>query len=594
MVYRAYCRVLLTVLPRPVSVALALIVATSLTEAATALVLMPLLGVVGLNVGSGGAGSITSSVLRMLNAVALPTTLPVVLTLYVLTVTAHASLSRWQTIALFRVEHGFNAVLRQRLYAAITHASWRKLAVSRVSAYAHLLTDEVNRVGTVTYQTLSLVASVLVTAIYVAIAARVSPVLTALVLAGGTVVLFLRRTTISRAARRGRQVSSVTQRLYVGAVEHVAALRTAKSYGAEQRHIDSMSAVVAEVASAEVDAVRLQAGSRWALDTGAACVFAATLYVGLVRFELTPASVLLLVYVVARTMPRISALQLSGEQIAQFLPSYDAIERAIAELPPDIAAGTRTASVGFDREIRMESVTLVHDRATASGLHTISLEIPFGAMVAIVGPSGGGKSTLADVLSGLLRADSGQMFVDDVALTDETRDAWKAQVSYVDQDTFLFHDTVRANLMWASPSASERDLRESLQMAAGEFVWQLPQGLETVLGDRGHRLSGGERQRLALARALLRRPRLLILDEATSALDPDNEERILDVINRLRGRMTIVMISHRHSALQTADRTYVMVRGRLVESDDCGTLTRSRAPAHAEHRETPSIPTSHS
>jgi len=509
----------------------------------------------------------------VLNALSLPATVPVVLATYVLTVAAHASLVRWQTIALFRVEHGFNAVLRQRLYTAITRASWRRLAVSRASAYAHLLTDETNRVGTVTYQTLSLVASLLVTAVYVAIAVRVSPVLTTLVLAGGAAVLFLRRTTMSRAARRGRHVSSVTQRLYVAAVEHVAALRAAKSYGAEQRHIDSMSAVVSEVASAEVDAVRLQAGSRWALETGAACVFAATLYVGLVRFALTPASVLLLVYVVARTLPRISALQLSCEQIAQFLPSYEAIERAIAQLPPDIGANTRQASIGFDRQIRLEGVTFVHEGAAATGLHDISLDIPFGSVVAIVGPSGGGKSTFADVLSGLLRADSGRIVVDDVAVTDETRDRWKAQVSYVDQDTFLFHDTVRANLLWARPSASDADLREALEMAAGEFVWRLPQGLETVVGDRGHRLSGGERQRLALARALLRRPRLLILDEATSALDPDNEGRILDAIDRLKRRMTIVMISHRPSALQAADRTYFMEQGRLVEFGDCGTLT---------------------
>jgi len=571
--YRAYARALVAALPRPVAATLALTVAASLIEGVTALMLMPVLAAVGMNVGAGGAASLIDGARRVLQAVALPANLPVFLGLYVLTVAVHASLVRWQTIALLRVEHRFNAILRQRLYAAVTRASWRQLAVSRASTYAHLLTDEVNRVGTVTYQSLSFVASFLVTLVYVAIAVRVSPALTVIVLAGGAAVLVWRRSTLARAAAHGYQVSSATQRLYVAAVEHVAALRTAKSYGAEDRHIDSMSAVVDEVASAEVDAVRRQAGSRRGLEIGAAVVFATTLYVGLVWFGLTPASVLILLYVVARTLPRLSALQLSCEHIAQFLPSYDAVQTAIAQLTPDIPAGIRPAAVSFNHRIRFENVTFAHEQATATGIHGINLEIPFGEVVAIVGPSGAGKSTFADVLSGLLRADSGRVLIDATPLSDQTRESWKAQIAYVDQETFLFHDTVRANLLWTRPTASDADLRKALDAAGADFVWRLPRGLATVVGDRGHRLSGGERQRLAFARALLRQPRLLILDEATSALDADSEGRLLDAVDRLKGQTTVVIISHRPAALRRAARVVIIERGRLVESDDCGTLT---------------------
>ena len=135
------------------------------------------------------------------------------------------------------------------------------------------------------------------------------------------------------------------------------------------------------------------------------------------------------------------------------------------------------------------------------------------------------------------------------------------------QETFLFNDTVRANLLWARPEATEENLRSALRMAAAErFVDKLPLGWDTLLGDRGVRLSGGERQRIALARAILRRPSLLVLDEATSSLDTENERLIQDAIEGLRGEVTILIIAHRLSTVRVADRIVVLREGRLVES----------------------------
>jgi ATP-binding cassette subfamily C protein len=146
----------------------------------------------------------------------------------------------------------------------------------------------------------------------------------------------------------------------------------------------------------------------------------------------------------------------------------------------------------------------------------------------------------------------------------------------VAQDTFLFHDTVRANLLWARPEATDEEVRQALRSAAAEaFVSELPKGIETILGDRGVRLSGGERQRLALARALLREPSLLILDEATSALDTENEKRIQSAIEELHGRITILVITHRLSTIRGADVIHVLERGCSVESGDWDTLVGS-------------------
>ena len=227
-------------------------------------------------------------------------------------------------------------------------------------------------------------------------------------------------------------------------------------------------------------------------------------------------------------------------------------------------------------------MTYRYPARTTPALADLNLTIEAGSTTAIVGVSGAGKSTLADLVLGLLRPDRGRVLIDDVALDPAHLPAWREQIGYVAQDTFLFHDTVRANMRWACPEATDADILEAFRQAAADrFVAALPQGLDTVLGDRGMRLSGGERQRLALARALLRKPSLLILDEATSALDSDNERLILQSIQALHGRVAIVIISHRLSTLRRRrSRATCLTTGACVESAaGSGLLAQPDQPA---------------
>jgi ATP-binding cassette subfamily C protein len=166
---------------------------------------------------------------------------------------------------------------------------------------------------------------------------------------------------------------------------------------------------------------------------------------------------------------------------------------------------------------------------------------------------------------------------------------WRRQVGYVGQETVLFHQSVRRNLLWAQPEATEAEMREALERASAEFVYELPGGLESVVGDRGVLLSSGQRQRIALARALLRRPALLILDEATNALDVENEARILDAIREAivesktgvgangvrREALTVLMIAHRASTVRRADRVYELEDGRIARAGTWEELSTS-------------------
>ena len=223
-------------------------------------------------------------------------------------------------------------------------------------------------------------------------------------------------------------------------------------------------------------------------------------------------------------------------------------------------------NIEFRHGIRVERVSFSYD-GKVPVINDLDLPIRAGQTTAIVGPSGAGKTTIADLLMGLIAPDQGRILIDETELVPERMKAWRKQIGYVPQDTFLFHDTLRTNLLWAKPEATEEEMNRALELAAAEeFVSGLPGRLDTILGDRGVLVSGGERQRIALARALLRKPTLLILDEATSSLDSENEKRIQNAIETLHGRMTILVISHRLSTIRGADIIHVVEGGRLVES----------------------------
>jgi ATP-binding cassette subfamily C protein len=219
------------------------------------------------------------------------------------------------------------------------------------------------------------------------------------------------------------------------------------------------------------------------------------------------------------------------------------------------------------RDVRLDAVSYAYPGGAVPAVQDLSFAMPAGRTTAFVGASGAGKSTLADLLIGLLRPATGHVLIDGRLLTDDGVSAWRQSIGYVPQESFLLHDTVRANLLWAKPDASDAEMWSALERAAAaDFLRSRRDGLDTIVGDRGVRVSGGERQRLALARALLTNPALLVLDEATSALDSVNEQQILSAVRGLAGEVTTVIVTHRLSAIRHADFIHVMEEGRIAES----------------------------
>ena len=216
-------------------------------------------------------------------------------------------------------------------------------------------------------------------------------------------------------------------------------------------------------------------------------------------------------------------------------------------------------------EIDLQNITFgYHDRLPV--IQNLSLHIPAGKTTAIVGSTGSGKSTLVKLLLRLYDIQSGSITLDGIELRDLELDDLRRAIGWVNQDVFLFHGTVLENIIYGSPSATLIEAIEAAKIAeAHEFIELLPQGYDTVVGERGQKLSGGQRQRLAIARAILKNPPILILDEATSAVDNETEAAIQRSLDRITQNRTTIAIAHRLSTIRNADRIYVMEQGKLVE-----------------------------
>ncbi|REL38574.1 ABC transporter ATP-binding protein [Rhodohalobacter sp. SW132] len=232
--------------------------------------------------------------------------------------------------------------------------------------------------------------------------------------------------------------------------------------------------------------------------------------------------------------------------------------------------------------ISFEDVSYAYNIDDGDVLKNIDLKIPVNQTVAFVGESGAGKSTLIDMLTLMLRPRLGEIYIDGVAGSDVERKSWRSQIGYVSQETVVFDDTVANNInLWKGDYENDPEVRERVCEAAEkayalDFINELPDGFDTVVGDRGVRLSGGQRQRLFIARELFKMPNLLILDEATSALDSDSESFIQQSIDNLKGSMTVVIIAHRLSTIKNSDKIYVLDEGRVVEYGSYDELTVER------------------
>lgn len=576
-----------------VAITVALALAAAVTDGAGLLVLVPLLEIAGVAVNGGVAGDLTQSVTSRLAFLGVVPGLVVMLGVYAALMTARALLVRSSVLACVTLQEGFLLARRRRLYRAMLESQWERVAGQRAGALCHSLTVELENAADGPSYLLALLTGTLMTLVYLGVAFRLSPSITLLGSLGGVGLLLVLRRRRHAARRAAERVHDLTAELFAAAAEHIDALKTTKAYAAERQAEEAFSAHSVAVATANERCERLFADARALLDIGAVLVLAISIYVAHDVLRVGTAAILVLLYIFARVTPRLASLQNSYQSLMLAMPPFVRVARAIDRWEASAEAARRgTDTLRFERELVLRGLHYSYPHpdefseppddesgrrrsAREPALRDVSLTIRAGCTTAIVGPSGAGKSTLADVVMGLLVPQAGRVEVDGVELTPARAGVWREAVGYVAQETYLFNDTVRANLCWARPKATDAEIMSALALASADrFVMALPDGLDTIAGEQGRQFSCGERQRLTLARALLRRPQLLVLDEATSHVDAEHEREIQRAVESLRGQMTLLVITHRLATLRAVDMIYVMEQGRIVESGDFETLVR--------------------
>jgi ATP-binding cassette subfamily C protein len=533
--------------------------------------LLPLLSIVA-NKGGGSQTGIGRSIEEAIRGLGLEPSVGLMLLIVVLVITAKALL---MLLAVNQIGYTAARVTKNLRFDLLRHlmrARWGFFVGQRSGSLSAALTSEPTRSATCYVQTAHMLTGVFQIAVYMGLAFAISWQVSAAALSVSVVSAILLNRFVVIAGRVGKEQNRLIRSLLSRLIDGLQAMKPIKAMGRESQLSPILEADVRALEHTQ----RRQIMSKEALlhcrEPITAITLGAGLYVLLTQWNPELDSLLVMSLLFLRIVTKISGLQVNLQRIAGSLPAFWFIRSVMSTAT--MASESRPAGrpPALRHAIRLNDVNFAYGRKEV--LHAVSVTIPAGSFVTIAGPSGSGKTTLVDIVVGLLRAQSGEVWIDDTEIGEIDLVGWRQRIGYVPQETVLFHDTVINNVTLRDDAISESRVVEALQMAgAWQFVREMPDGIHSIVGERGAQLSGGQRQRLAIARALVGNPDLLILDEATTALDPETEAAICATVRQLAGRMTIIAISHQRALQEAADILYRMEQGRLISVQSGNTVT---------------------
>jgi len=471
-------------------------------------------------------------------------------------------------VAMVALQMRFTSALRLRLAKRLAATRWEYIARLRHARVTQLMGADIQRLAIgVEFLLRGTAAAAMLVAqcVLVLVLAPALAVAMLILLGLGGVALTV---TMTRMRALGGFAMEANLALLNSTAQFLGGLKLAMSQSLEDGFVRETAETLRHLAERQGLFMRQQAWGRAGLTVLASLLGAGLLLAGYGWLAVPPSILVALSLVGTRMVGPAGQIQQGAQQFANVLPVYEslrALEHELAEAAAERPALARDYPEG---PVVFRHVSYRHAGQSATGLHDFSLTLSPGEFLGVTGASGAGKTTFADLLAGLYPPQAGEILVGGRRLEGAVLAAWRRGLSYVSQDAFLFHDSIRRNLAWADPKADEHAMRWSLaQAGAQDLVRGMAQGLDTVVGERGVLVSGGERQRIALARALLRTPKLLLLDEATSALDGGAERLLLARLAALVCRPTIVLIAHRRENLDLCDRV-IVIGGESERFDD--------------------------
>ena len=419
---------------------------------------------------------------------------------------------------------------------------------------------------------LSLMANqIVLLAVYLVLLVGLSWRMSLVALAAGIGLSISLRRIISRVRQVGRQLRAASVALSERAVEFLNGLRLVRIFARENYAVQEVDGAIRRSAAARRRGLSWQASISPIVDSmtvlGVAVLLVSSYLLMGDHGTTTLPRLATFLFILYRLAPRIRILNDNYGFLSHYSPLLDRVASMVHPDDEPAVVDSGQPYSGLRDQVHFEGVSMRYGEGQRWALRDVSFVLRRGSMVAVVGESGAGKSTLADLLIRLHDPTEGTIRVDGVDLSHLDWSQWRDRLGSVSQDTFIFHASVRENIAFGRLVASEEEIVDAARTAhAHEFISELVDGYDTVVGDQGYRLSGGQRQRLAIARAVLRDPEILILDEATSDLDSRAERLIQEAIGRLRSKRTVLAIAHRLSTIAMADLILVLDRGRIVES----------------------------
>jgi len=464
--------------------------------------------------------------------------------------------------------------LRLELLDALLASRWQYYLQKKSGALVNSVATEAYRAANGFEYGANVVALSIQVMVYSIVALSVSWKATLVSLLIGLLLLSVLHRLVKSARRAGAQQTRLLKQLLSYLNDVLGSVKPLKAMARE-----NVADVILREHTRELEqSLRREVMSREALvalqEPIIATLAAIGLYLALVMWDLSLPAVMVLVFLLVRILSLLNKTQRRYQLLTTQESAYWALRTAAEEARAASEKTWGTARPALEHEIRFEHVSFEYGNKAV--FEDLNMVIPVNTMTVIMGPSGIGKSTLLDLICGIHVADKGNILIDGKPLYEHDMRSWRRLIGYVPQESILLHDSVLNNIIVGEPELGMDDaLRALEQTGARAFVEALPEGINTVVGERGGQLSGGQRQRIAIARALAHQPRLLIFDEPTSALDPENVKIICDTMRTLSRELTVIAVSHQRELIEAADRVYVFSDNgfKLASRDTDGVLS---------------------
>lgn len=514
---------------------------------------------------SGGLDTISRLIENTFSSLHIPLIAPILLALILTLFFTKAFIYLVAQYFRARIVSRFEENTRKELFNSTITASWPYILDQKSGQLENIIIYDVERASSAITLISASILTITSFVMYASVAFSISAKVTIIIVAIGGILLFVFKPILYRIRKLSKEVATTQKEVSHHVSESIAGTKIIKSATAEHTIIHESSRLFANLRKARLRTAWLRQSTLNFIEPLGFVVIAMLFIFSYRSPTFNIAAFAVVMYLVERMFGFLQAMQTHLHNISETVPYVQtmvAYRQSVSEHQED-DSGTRPFSI--DRELRFDAVSFAYHEKRPI-LRDLSLSIPRGAMIGIIGISGAGKTTIADLILRLLKPTSGAITVDSDSIEHIRLADWRKNIGYVPQDTFLINDTIRQNIRFYNEHITNADIIEAAKAAnIYDAIQSLPDKFETIVGERGVKLSGGQRQRIALARVLARKPHILMLDEATSAIDAESEQLIRETLVRLRGKTTIIVITHQLATIENLDRVVVLSDGIILE-----------------------------